>query len=101
MAKFKLSAKSPTPTSPENFQRINAAADALQPLVLQLAGRWLDEREYENIEDYAAPIKAALPAGFTLLKMIKRPFGFTFSLGTDARYQIDATTTSYGWKRIA
>lgn len=87
-------------TTPENLKRINAMVDSLAELLAQLWCRWQDEREYEDIAEYRAVIKAKLPKGFTMLTMSKRPFGFTFSIGTEAVYRVSVTARSYGWRRI-
>lgn len=70
---------------------------ALQDLLLQLAGRWMDEHAYENINDYATPINAALaPYGCSVETMYKRPFGFSFILA-DATYRVAVTARSYSY----
>jgi hypothetical protein len=87
-----------TPTTPENLAKINAMFIALAGQMGHLAARWSDEKEYEDINDYQKVI--TLPAGFTLLKMTKRPFGFHFSIGTDAVYHNYVTGQKSTWKRI-
>lgn len=42
--------------------------------IFHLYGRWLDEHEYEDIDDYLKAIQKKVPEAFT---MHKRPFGFT------------------------
>jgi hypothetical protein len=91
-----------TPTSPENLARIEAMFETLSPTMANLAERWADEHEYENIEEYRAVIFAKLPAGFTIGRMTRRPFGFVFTIGTDAEYRYTATARGvHQWKRIA
>lgn len=87
-----------TPTTPENTKRINAFYNSIETTMTNLYGRWLDEKEHEDIKDYAKPIK--LPVGFKLIKMTKRPFGFHFSIGTDAVYAITVSGPQYSWKRV-
>lgn len=94
-------ATKPTPTTPANIARINAAYNALQPLMVNLASRWADESQYEDIAEYGKLIAKELPEGFTLVKMTKRPFGFTFSIGTGAVYVVKMTRQSYEWKRLS
>jgi hypothetical protein len=49
--------------------------------VANLGGRWQDEKEYENIEDYKKALEPrATPFGATITKMSKRPFGFDFTV---------------------
>lgn len=88
------------PTSPAHLALINKTLREIAPLMAQLTGRWLDESAYEDINDYAAPIKKVLPAEITLVKMNKRPFGFDFTVGTEAVYRFSHTTTTFGWKRV-
>lgn len=90
-----------TPTTPENTARINAMHAALQRTVENLASRWADESQYEDIADYKAAIEKALPAGFAVTKMTKRPFGFWFKIGTEAEYAVYCSACEYGWKRVA
>ena len=58
------------------------------------------ESRQSDIADYAIPIKAALPAGFELLRMVKRPFGFEFSIGTGAIYSVVVTARGIAWRRL-
>jgi len=56
--------------------------EKFQDLIFSLMGRWADEKEYEDIKDYALPIEMHLNKHFGTteftgsLKMTKRPFGF-------------------------
>jgi hypothetical protein len=46
-----------------------------------LYGRWLDERQYEDINDYQKPLNPiAQRFGIQITKMNKRPFGFNFTV---------------------
>jgi len=90
-----------TPTSPANLAKINKMYEVLQDTMLNLAGRWQDEGKYENIEDYRKVIEKSLPAGFSITKMTKRPFGFQFKIGTEAEYAIIVSGRKYEWKRVA
>ena len=88
-------------TSPANLARIEKMYASMEILMSNLYGRWLDESEYENIADYLFPINKALEltgTGLVATKMIKRPFGFRFSIDT-AEYQVFVSSSSYGWKR--
>ena len=40
-----------------------------------LYGRWQDEKEYEDINEYVIPVQKSYPNAF---KAFKRPFGFAF-----------------------
>lgn len=57
--------------TPECVKKVLANAQ----LIGNLYGRWLDEREYEDINEYGKVISDKL--GFPV-KMTKRPFGFKF-----------------------
>ena len=88
------------PTSKEDLKRINDMFDATENLISQLYGRWLNEKDYEDIHDYKRIIEQSIPKGFTILKMVKRPFGFRFSIGTEAEYSVYCKATSVGWNRV-
>jgi hypothetical protein len=88
------------PTHPVLLKQIQANFEKLFPLMEQLSGRWMDESKYENIADYQARIQKELPPGFIITKMIKRPFGFEFTVGTDAVYKITCGASKYQWTRV-
>ncbi len=77
----------PTVTSAVDRERITAMVTANADLIWNLSDRWADEREFEDIADYAVPIKAAFPAGFE------------FSIGTGAVYLVAATAKGLSWRR--
>ena len=58
----------------DKIEKIQSAARTLTGLYW----RWLDEKDYEDIEEYGAVISSTL--GFPV-KMTKRPFGFKFDGG--------------------
>jgi hypothetical protein len=89
-----------TPTTPANLARINKMFDGIMPLIENLADRWLDESEYEDINDYAPVIQKVMPKGFVITAMTKRPFGFRFHIGTSAEYSVTASRTATRWSRI-
>lgn len=73
----------------------------LEGLMSALYGRWLDEREFESIDDYSVNIKKHIVGiGGEFVKMVKRPFGFVYTLG-GATYQITINSSRYDYKRIA
>ena len=79
------------------IETVKAAYNTILPLMVNLYGRWLDEREYEDINEYATPIKNNLPDGVTLVKMSKRPFGFIFTVdgsSNEYRFKINQTQAS-------
>lgn len=56
-----------------------------------LASRWMDESQYEDINDYRANLitfVATNNLGVTITKMVKRPFGCEFTVdGQPQRYR--------------
>ena len=74
--------------------------DAVVDIASNLYGRWLDEKEYEEIDSYRAPFwDAAFTFGVEIIKMTKRPFGFHFSV--DGRvYTLFVKNNAVGYKRI-
>jgi hypothetical protein len=63
-----------------------------------LYSRWQDEKEYENINDYAKPMNRHFERhGLTLEKMTKRPFGCIVVIN-GKRYQVYVNNSSMGWK---
>lgn len=62
------------------LQDINNLHDRLQTAVCDLYGRWLDEREYEDFNDYqdaASRIVSNMGLEFKV-KLTRRPFGIKF-----------------------
>lgn len=92
-----------TPTSEANKARINAFYNGKTGnLIVSLAMRWADESGYEDIAEYKTRIERELPEGFAITKMTKRPFGFHFTIGTEATYFIKCTSNgAYSWGRVA
>ena len=61
---------------------------AAESTLCYLVGRWADEKEYEDIEDYKKPLETiAEKFGVEIRKMVKKPFGFLFSIA-DEDFQI-------------
>lgn len=74
--------------------------DQTEPILASLLSRWLDEHKYEDINDYAAPIKPIVERnGGTFLKMNKRPFGFIYQTN-GVNIQVRITTREYSWKVV-
>lgn len=90
-----------TKTSDADLKRINDMFASITPVMENLYSRWLDEHEYEDINDYAEVIKKELPADMTMLSIHKKPFGFKFEIGNSAVYQISIKSDELSWKRIA
>jgi prolyl oligopeptidase PreP (S9A serine peptidase family) len=63
-----------------------------------LYDRWQDEKEYEDIKDYAIPLTPAIEkAGGTNIKMLKRPFAVQFNF-EGKTVQFYATSRQMGFK---
>lgn len=80
----------------------NAAAfyEYAAGLLQTLYGRWQDERGYEAIGDYAAPLRPiAEKCGCVIVRMNSRPFGCDFT--TNGRtYKLTINNSQMGYKRI-
>ena len=75
--------------------------DDAYELIGELYGRWLDEKDYEDIYDYRAPLaKIAEKHGVTITKMTKKPFGFAFTT-PQGTYVATARLGSVSYKRIS
>jgi hypothetical protein len=69
--------------------------------MLNLYGRWMDEKEYKDITDYLALLKPiAEKCGVTLLSMTQRPFRVRFAVG-GKQFCLTISARSYSYKRIA
>jgi hypothetical protein len=66
-----------------------------------LYSRWLDEHEYEDINDYQLPLNPiAEKFGVKITKMTKKPFGCHFE--TDlGKYVFTCTLRSVTYKKVA
>lgn len=60
-----------------------------------LVGRWQDEKEYEDINDYAVRLQECLPEWAKIKCMYSRPFGCSLEAG-DERF----TLTLYSSGRV-
>lgn len=68
--------------------------------ILDLACRWQDEKEYENIKDYKLPLMSIADRyDVVITKMNKRPFGCNF-ITDDRAYKLFLSGKTYGYKRI-
>lgn len=88
--------------TPEAVKFVN---DVEAPLT-NLWGRWQDEKEYEDIKDYALPLKSvADAAGVEVIKMTKSPFGCHFRVKAGANagrtFKVYFKGRYYGWQRIS
>jgi len=84
------------PSTPEAIKFCNNAEKTMN----YLYARWLDEKEYEDINDYRKPLEPiAQSCGVIITSMNKRPFGCTFTVAGKT-FQLFANSKSYGYKRI-
>lgn len=70
--------------------------------IAYLAGRWEDEKEYEDLVEngYEDAIKKTLPTGWTLKKIMPYPFGFVFTTGDSNQYAVVTTKKSIYWRQV-
>ena len=86
-------------TTPEG-QKIDSFVNAATKILGNLWSRWQDEKEYEDINDYAKPlVNLAKEHGIESFTMTKRPFGCKIPLGGKV-YQVAVTGRSLTWRRI-
>lgn len=84
----------------ERIALANKFFEDSQNLVGNLYGRWQDEKEYEDINDYGKPVQKALEKiGGKLVSMHKKPFGFTYELG-GYQYRVKYTAKEYSFGRV-
>lgn len=90
-----------TPAPNEKSERASDFFDSITKKLGNLYGRWLDEKEYEDIKDYQLPLNSdATNFGVVIVKMNKRPFGLDFT--ADGRtYRISVKSRSISYERIA
>ena len=100
----------PLPTFYETWTRELALKfyNEAQVLICDLGMRWLDESAFEDIAGYRAVIEKSGPwkriatrEGAKLVKMSKRPFGFTYTMRGATYSVFFKSTGQYGYKRIA
>lgn len=86
----------------ERKQKALELYNKIEKLVSALYQRWENEKEFEKLSDYSAPIIPEVSKmGGTFVKMTSKPFGFIYTLG-GATYQIMIKRgTSYEYKRTA
>ena len=77
--------------------------DESQEVIFDLAMRWQDESEYEDINTYKLPLQPiAEQCGVKIEKMCKRPFGCEYSVD-GKRFRLSITLSgkgNYSYKRI-
>lgn len=82
---------------------LEALLNQVAPTISRLYGRWLDERQYEDINEYYEVLKKELPKWAVPLGMSKRPFGIRFKIIGNAvgEYLLSCTTKHVTVKRVA
>jgi len=81
-------------------KKVAAFFDKIAPRLDYLGGRWADEHEYEDFNDYKTEmeklVKKHLP-GATFVKASKRPLGFEMTFaGATYRFKVTSASVSYG-----
>ena len=73
-----------------------------QQLAENLYVRWQNEKDYEDIADYAKCFaQIAQDTGCTIVRGTKRPFGVVFAVLNSTRtFQLRVTNTQYSYKRL-
>lgn len=91
-------------SNPEALQRAKIMAEILnsaEEVLINLKGRWLDEREYEDFNDYKEPITKAVlekaPEGSKVIKITKT-FNITMEIPNFPYNPIIYVNSVYGWK---
>lgn len=89
-------------TIQERMTLANKIYEDIEETIINLFYRWQEEKDYEDINDYALLIKPMIEQnGGILLNMNKRPFGVTYQL-SDAVYQISVYASGkYTYSKIA
>lgn len=74
---------------------------ASHELMEYLYERWQDEKEYEDIKDYACPAlqKIVEAKGGKIHKMTARPFACQFFIG-NYRFEMRTTSRNHGFKSL-
>lgn len=86
-------------TNVNDLEVVKKTFKDMMRLMTSLYGRWLDEREYEDIDEYKKVIQQNMPKGFAVTKMTKRPWGCQFTY-KDNTYSFQVTSTEYRWKKL-
>jgi hypothetical protein len=73
----------------------------IREIVINLYSRYLDEKYFEDINDYGKAVSPEIEKiGGKLVKFNKRPFGFDYEL-SNAKYRISLNSKgNYSYKRI-
>jgi hypothetical protein len=77
----------------EAYQKM--AEEGVMEFLGYLYGRWQDERQYEDIEDYRKAVEVKAPY-VKIIKMSKRPFGFIFE-AEDKKVHVFLKKSKAGW----
>ena len=67
----------------------------------ELYDRWMDEREYEDINDYRVPLdEIAKMAGVRIMRMAAKPFGCYF-VANQTIFRISINNVFYGYHHLS
>jgi len=76
----------------KTFMGLVESGKALDNL-FALQSRWLDEREYEDFDEYVEVMKKHVPEGYEFVKANKSPFGYTVKCKLGHKLQVKVATT--------
>jgi hypothetical protein len=79
---------------------INELFEVVRQKLDHLAGRWQDESEYEDFNDYITQMKSWVPTGWTWVGGQKRPFGFKAKMPSGHKVLFYANSRSVGWRVV-
>ena len=86
-------------TSPQ--WKLREIADDLADLMIGLYARWQDEKQFEQLEDYAVPIRRVLDKhGASFSSMARRPFGCLFH-HNDSTYKFTINAAKWTLSAVA
>lgn len=87
--------------------RINSLFDKLVDPLCNLYGRWMDEREYEDPNEYRKVMeqwfKEHAPEDFTFVSASMKPFGIVFNVpfnGHQVPIRMKITSTQASWGQV-
>lgn len=86
----------PKPTPPKAGLLDAKLAITIAQRLDSLAARWQDEQAYEPWADYVAVTRKLAPAGATGIKVSRRPFRLSFTMGpVEHRFTVTARAVNH------
>lgn len=92
-------------TNEQDTDFINRLYEHIQTTMENLSGRWADEGQHEDIDDYLPVIEKAIGKKnlerMFVVNMTKKPFGFVMQMAdTGFRYKFSCSGKTYKWGRV-